>query len=38
MREEDAAIKSLRLVISRDVALTVATGMGLLGIKMPERM
>ena len=38
MREEDAAKKGLRLVLSACVAKVIRTGMGLLGIEVPERM
>ena len=38
LREEDAAVCSLRLAISDAVARTVRTGMDLLGICVPERM
>ncbi len=38
MREENADIRNLRLVISRNVAKVIASGMNLLGIEMPERM
>ena len=38
LREEDAAVCSLRLAISDAVARTVRTGMDLLGIRVPERM
>ena len=36
--ETDAAIRSLRLDLSEQVARVVKTGMGLLGIRVPERM
>ena len=38
LREEDAAVRSLRLALSDAVAKTIRTGMGLLGIRVPERM
>ena len=38
LREEDAAKRAFRLVLSRNVAKVVRQGMGLLGIEMPERM
>lgn len=38
LREEDPAVRSLRLAISDATARTVKTGMGLLGIKVPEKM
>lgn len=38
MREEDAAVRSLRLALSDATARVVRTGMGLLGIDVPERM
>ena len=38
LREEHAAVCSLRLAISDAVARTVRTGMDLLGIRVPERM
>ena len=38
LREEDAAVRSLRLALSDAVARTIRTGMGLLGIRVPERM
>lgn len=38
LRESDAAVQSLRLAISDATARTVRTGMGLLGINVPERM
>ncbi len=36
--EEDAAVRSLRLALSQATADVVESGMGLLGIKVPERM
>ena len=38
LREEDAAMRDFRLILSRNVAKVVRTGMGILGIEMPERM
>lgn len=38
LREEDAAKRDLRLVLSANVAKVIRLGMGLLGIEMPERM
>lgn len=38
LREEDAAKRNFRLVLSRNVAKVVRLGMDLLGIEMPERM
>ena len=38
LRENDPAVQSLRLAISDATARTVRTGMGLLGINVPERM
>jgi arginyl-tRNA synthetase len=38
LREEDAAVRDFRLILSRNVAKVVRTGMGILGIEMPERM
>lgn len=38
LREEDPAVRSLRLVICRNVAKVIATAMELLGIRVPERM
>jgi arginyl-tRNA synthetase len=38
MREENAAVRSLRLAISEATAEVVKTGMNLLGIRVPERM
>ena len=38
LKEEDAAVRSLRLAISDATARVVSTGMGLLGINVPERM
>ncbi len=38
LNEEDAAVKTFRLALSKEVATIVASGMGLLGIRVPERM
>ncbi len=38
LREEDPAVLSLRLALTDVTARTVASAMGLLGIKVPERM
>ncbi|MDE7136404.1 MAG: arginine--tRNA ligase, partial [Muribaculaceae bacterium] len=38
LREEDQAVRSLRLALSDATARVVKTGMGLLGIRVPERM
>lgn len=38
LREEDEKKKLFRLVLSANVAKIVRTGMGLLGVEMPERM
>ncbi len=38
MREENEALKKFRLQLSASVAQVVKTGMGLLGIEVPERM
>ena len=38
LREEDPAVRSLRLALCDATARIVATGMGLLGIRVPERM
>lgn len=38
LREENAEIKALRLVLSANVAKVVKSGMSLLGIEVPERM
>ena len=38
LREEDAAKRNFRLILSRNVAKVVLLGMELLGIEMPERM
>lgn len=38
LREENDDLKNLRLVISETIASVIKTGMGLLGIEVPERM
>ena len=38
LKEEDPAVRSLRLALSDATARTVRTAMGLLGINVPERM
>ncbi|MDE5726680.1 MAG: arginine--tRNA ligase, partial [Duncaniella sp.] len=38
LKEEDTAKRTLRLELSRQTARVVAAGMGLLGIRVPERM
>jgi arginine--tRNA ligase len=38
MREEDSALRSLRLALSETTAKVVRSAMGLLGIQVPERM
>ena len=38
LKETNPAIKQLRLMLSLNVAKVVRTGMGLLGIEVPERM
>ncbi len=38
LKETDTAVRSLRLELSRQTARVVKTGMGLLGIRVPERM
>lgn len=38
MHEEDNGKKQLRLLLSANIAKIIKTGMGLLGIEMPERM
>ncbi|MDE7442743.1 MAG: arginine--tRNA ligase, partial [Muribaculaceae bacterium] len=38
LREEDAAVRSLRLTLSEVTARVIKTGMSLLGINVPERM
>ena len=38
LKEENPSVRSLRLALSDAVARTVKTAMGLLGIRVPERM
>ena len=38
LREENDDLRNLRLVISETIASVIKTGMGLLGIEVPERM
>lgn len=38
LKEEDAAVRRFRLVLSENVARVVRSAMGLLGIQVPERM
>ena len=38
LREEDEALRSMRLQLSQTVAETIHSAMGLLGIALPERM
>ena len=38
LKEEDAAVRSLRLTLCEVTARTIAAGMALLGIRVPERM
>ena len=38
LKEEDAAVRSMRLELSRQTSSVIKTGMGLLGIDVPERM
>lgn len=38
LREENAAIRAFRLMLSANVAKVISSGMGLLGIEVPERM
>ena len=38
LKEENTAVRSLRLTLSSVTARVIKTGMGLLGIKVPERM
>lgn len=38
LREEDASVRRLRLVLSDNVARVIKSGMSLLGIRVPERM
>ena len=38
LKEENTEVKNLRLLLSANVAKVITSGMGLLGIEMPERM
>ena len=38
LREEDAQVRAFRLMLSANVAKVIKTGMGLLGIEVPDRM
>lgn len=38
LKEEDAVVRSMRLALSETTANVIASGMGLLGIRVPERM
>lgn len=38
LREEDARVRAFRLMLSANVAKVIKTGMGLLGIEVPDRM
>ena len=38
LKEEDAAVRSMRIELSRQTSRVIKTGMGLLGIDVPERM
>jgi len=38
LKEENAGMKQFRLVLSESIASVIKTGMGLLGIEVPERM
>jgi arginyl-tRNA synthetase len=38
LKEENAEIKNFRLVLSQNVGKVIETGLGLLGIRVPERM
>jgi arginyl-tRNA synthetase len=38
LKEENAEVKNLRLLLSANVTKVITSGMGLLGIEMPERM
>lgn len=38
IKEEDFALRNFRLILSRNVAKVVKSGMGLLGISVPEKM
>jgi len=38
LKEENANLKQFRLILSESIASVIKTGMGLLGIDVPERM
>jgi len=38
LREEDSALRAFRLLLSKNIALTIKKGMSLFGIDVPERM
>lgn len=38
LREENGALRDFRLVLAKNVALTIKRGMELFGIDVPERM
>jgi arginyl-tRNA synthetase len=38
LNEEDAELRNLRILMSRNVARVIANAMGLLGVRVPERM
>ena len=38
LREENEALRAFRLLLSKNIALTIKKGMGLFGIEVPERM
>ncbi|MCQ2606639.1 MAG: arginine--tRNA ligase [Bacteroidales bacterium] len=38
LNEENAGVKSFRLALSKEIATIISSGMGLLGIRVPERM
>lgn len=38
LREKDEALRAFRLLLSKNIALTVKKGMALFGIEVPERM
>ena len=38
LREEDTQVRAFRLMLSANVAKVIKTGMGLLGIEVPDRM
>ncbi len=38
LKEEDAGVKGMRLMLSQNIAKIIKTGMSLLGIEVPERM